>query len=155
MGGGGWVVKKWQSRPLTKFCMHNRWATRLLKMQKLTAQSGGGVKKWKSRPLYQTQLEMYGKAKWMATSERVNLFLFISNHMSLCQRKNSKIFKIRTTLVTAPLTEPECEPDSHLNVCFSYYFKFWNVFFVWLRYRTSDQVVEKSKRTAARSVGGR
>ena len=34
----------------------------------------GGAKKWKSRPLYQTQPEVYGKVKWMATSERVNLF---------------------------------------------------------------------------------
>ena len=34
---------------------------------------GGGGKR-KSRPLYQSQPEMYGKVKWMATSERVNLF---------------------------------------------------------------------------------
>ena len=33
---------------------------------------GGEVKKWKSRPLYQTQPD--GNVKWMATSERVNLF---------------------------------------------------------------------------------
>ena len=35
---------------------------------------GGGGKKRKSRPLYQNQPEVYGKVKWMATSERVNLF---------------------------------------------------------------------------------
>ena len=43
-------------------------------MQKLTAQNGGGGKKWKSKSLYQTQPEVSGKVKWMATSERVNLF---------------------------------------------------------------------------------
>ena len=32
---------------------------------------------WKSKPLYQTQPEVYGKVKWMATSDRVNLFLLI------------------------------------------------------------------------------
>ena len=37
-------------------------------------QNGGGGKKWKSRPLYQTQPEVYGKVKRMATSERINLF---------------------------------------------------------------------------------
>ena len=37
----------------------------------------GGVKKLKSRPLNQTQPEVYGKVKWMATSERVNLLLYM------------------------------------------------------------------------------
>ena len=47
------------------------------KMPKLTAQNGEeGDKKWKSRPLYQTQPEVYGKVKWKATSERVNLFIY-------------------------------------------------------------------------------
>ena len=35
---------------------------------------GGGRKK--SRPLYQTQPEVYGKVKWLATSERFNFFFF-------------------------------------------------------------------------------
>ena len=35
---------------------------------------GAGSKKWKPRPLYQTQPEVYGKVKWIATSECVNLF---------------------------------------------------------------------------------
>ena len=35
-----------------------------------------GVKKWKSRLLNQTQPEVYGKVKLMATSERVKLFYF-------------------------------------------------------------------------------
>ena len=43
-------------------------------MQKQTAQNGGR-QKLKSRPLYQTQPEVYGKVNWMATSERVNLFI--------------------------------------------------------------------------------
>ena len=34
---------------------------------------GGGAKNENLRPLYQTQPEVYGKVKWMATSERVNL----------------------------------------------------------------------------------
>ena len=38
---------------------------------------GGGWEKKKSRPLYQTQPEVYGKVKWMATSERVNLLYII------------------------------------------------------------------------------
>ena len=38
---------------------------------------GGARKKWKSRPLYQTQPDVYGKVKWIATSERVNLFYLV------------------------------------------------------------------------------
>ena len=38
----------------------------------------GGIKK-KSRPFEQTQPEVYGKVKWMATSERVNFLFFFAS----------------------------------------------------------------------------
>ena len=75
-----WISKPKNLGPQYKLnqILSNQWAARRLKMQKLTAQSGGGGgKKWKSRPLYLTQPQVYGKVKWMATSERVNLFFLI------------------------------------------------------------------------------
>ena len=46
MEGGGPNMKIYALEPnSTKFCIHSQWATRRLKMQKLTAQNGGGGEK--------------------------------------------------------------------------------------------------------------
>ena len=44
-----------------------------MKKKTLKMRGGGGSKKRKSRLLYLTQPEVYGKVKWMAISELVNL----------------------------------------------------------------------------------
>ena len=61
-------VSQLVSRYVTNFCGRAR----------------GEKNKNQSRPLYQTQPEVYGKVKWMATSARVNLFFnVINNYMKI------------------------------------------------------------------------
>ena len=50
--------------------------------------------KLKSRPLYQTQPYVFGKVKWMAKSERVNLFIYNFVYFT-CESPEAGKLKIR------------------------------------------------------------
>ena len=61
-------------------------------------------------------------------------FLFISNHMSLCQRKNSKIPKIRTTLYTS-----DYESDLGQWLLVSRYLKFCKINKIWIEHNDTTR----------------
>ena len=102
---------------------------------------GGGGKKLKSKPLYQTEPEVYGKVKWMATSKCVNLFLIVI--------KSKTLYSAIALMMADP--KGQIFGKKNINLLQFYLILTWNCEFE--INKNNINTLTKAKNTEQRSIG--